>query len=640
MANNLTLAQEPSSTCPYPVKHCGLRLCFEATDYINGAGANAHVTLELDPDNVPFLVGSTLVVFGTTFTVVPGTPTGPNQVAASTNPSTQWNNFKAALLSGLTVGLQPFTDYFTVVSSGLYITIQSIASGLNPPAPAGLFAGGVFVDSSNDGVTGSTKSGYHVVLDLFRKTGGSFTKVLGQNNHTFILPVQELAGGGNKVCFDVSSAFSVYPTPPPSDGSVWFLQENALALYYARYASFYKDDENPCGNVYSSYEQTETFKVINVVFELTDADGFSPYCFAASEEETLLLTDMPDDIVVCCDEKIWLSLYFNPDDFEGEVMLEYETIYEYSGGGEYTHTTELGGETVSEPSFFTFLANPLGCSPPLGPTQNAYVQIELDEAPWTVGSTFTVFGLTLTVVSGTPGTNELNPNGTPSQQMTNLYNALLSAEISPGVAFTSLYSVVSGFYLIITALSPGVNDPNPVGNFDGGIVVNEQSAGGGGVLTQITVTPRIVDGEPITAPKVIRFKDPKDCCCDTPLYFVGELGNIDFLEAGCAVSVDLEIDAVYSAKPASCADWINSGMWEVNNVSKEFYTCYITVKAQHEAYVRNFLKSVNKFFYDKDKEIYYRIVPAQKKYNIRKLDGVVYVEFSYHISYNLPNQIN
>ena len=77
MPNNLVLAQEPDSACPYPIKHCGLRLCFEASDYTNITAANAFVRFELDPDNVPWAVGSTLVVFGTTFTVVAGGPAPP-----------------------------------------------------------------------------------------------------------------------------------------------------------------------------------------------------------------------------------------------------------------------------------------------------------------------------------------------------------------------------------------------------------------------------------------------------------------------------------------------------------------------------------------------------------------------------------
>lgn len=644
MPNNLEIAQEPDSACPYPVKHCGLKLCFEASDYTNITAANAFVRLELDWDNVPWAVGSTLVIFGTTFTVVSGAPTGPNQVTSSSNPSTQWNNFASALLSGLTVGLDPFTDYYSV-SIGTYITITSVAPGLNAPSPSGLFAGGVIVDDSADGVTGSTKSGYHVILDLYRMVGGNWEKVCGQYENTYILPLQELPGGGNKVCFDITGAFSVSPTPPPSDGSTWYLQTEALARYYARYAAFYRDDEETCGNTYSGYEQTQEFKVINAVFALTNTEGIAPYCYAASGEERLLLTQMPTTYEVCCNTPVWLSLYFDPDDFEDPVELEYLVELHFAGGATYTELFPIGDDPISAASFFTFLANPYLCELPEGITERASIEIELDEPNWTVGSTFTVFGITLTVVAGTPGVNELNPDANPSAQMTNLYNALLLAEISPGVLFTSQYNVSYGFIITITAMGTGFNPPNPVGNFSGGIFTDNAGSGGAGQLSSISITVQIpAAGEDeamqIAQTQTILVKNDKDCCCNTLLYFVSELGNIDFIEGTCPSTVSLDLDVTSTGKPESCSDWINSGMWEVNNVAQELQTCYIAVKREHEKYIRSFLKSVNKFWLDTETGIYYRIIPAQNKYVLRKGDENVFIEFSFFLSYNLPNQIN
>ena len=639
MPNNLTLADELDSACPYPIKWCGLRMCFSASDYSGGAAANAFVRLELDPDNVPWTVGSTLTIWGITFTVVAGAPTGPNQISSSSNPATQWSNFYNALLSGITGGGLPFTDYYSL-SSGYYITITSVAAGLNAPSPAGLFSGGVIVDDSTDGVAGSTKSGYHVILDLYRLVDGNWEKVCGQYDHTYILPLQEVSGGGNNVCFDILGALSVYPTPPPSDGSTWYLQPNALAQYYARYAAFYRDDEDPCGNVYSGYEQTDPFKVINAVFALTDPDGIAPYCHAASGDNALLLTDMPAFYEVCCNNPVWLSIYFDPSEYTPPVELEYAVQVVYAGGATSAAVYPIGSGPIADPSFFTFLANPTGCDLPEGITERAFVQIELDEPDWTLGSTFTVFGITLTVVAGTPGLNEVNPDADPGQQMTNLYNALLAAEISPGVLFTSQYNVSFGFYITITAISSAYNPPAISGNFSGGISIYDQNAGGGGNPAQVEVYVQIVGGAQIAQTKTIYLKGGDDCCCTTPLYFVGELGNIDYIEGSCTVGIDLEIDTTTTTKPESCSDWINSGMWEVNNVAQEIQTCYITVKREQESYIRAFLKSVNKFWLDTDTGIYYRIIPAQKKYTLRKGGDKVYIEFSFYVSYNLPNQIN
>jgi len=637
MPNNLILAQEPDTQCPYPIKWCGLKLCFEASDYSGGAAANAFIRFELD--NAPWAVGSSLTIWGITFTVVAGAPTGPNQISSSANPATQWSNFYNALLSGITGGGQPFTDYYSL-SSGYYITITSVAAGLNAPSPAGLFSGGVIVDDSSDGVAGATKSGYHVILDLYRLLDGNWEKVCGQYEHTYILPLQETAGGGNNVCFDISGALSVYPTPPPSDGSTWYLQANALAQYYARYAAFYRDEEEVCGNVYSGYEQTETFKVINAVFALTDPDGIAPYCHAASGDNALLLTDMHAFYEVCCNNPVWLSIYFDPEEFVEPVALEYVSVVQYAGGAQASTVLPIGSGNIAEPSLFTFLANPAGCELPEDITEKAFVQIELDEPDWTIGSTFTVFGLTLTVVAGAPGINELNADPNPTQQMTNLYNALLAAEISPGVPFTDYYNVSYGFYITITAISGSYNPPLPSGFFAGGIFVSSQNGGGGGNPTQVTVAVQIVGGAQIAQTKTVYLKSGDDCCCTTPLYFVGELGNIDYIEGSCTIGIDLEIEATTTTKPESCSDWINSGMWEVNNVATETQTCFIEVKREQEHYIRAFLKSVNKFWLDTDTGIYYRIIPAQKKYTLRKGADKVFIEFSFHVSYNLPNQLN
>lgn len=638
MPNNLTLAQQPDTVCPYPIKWCGLKLCFTATDYIGGAAANAFVTLELDPDNVPWTVGSTLTIFGITFTVVSGAPTGPNQVSSSANPSTQWSNFYNALLSGITGGGQPFTDYYSV-SGGYYITITSIAAGLNPPAAAGLFGGGVVVDAFADGTAGATKTDYHVVLDLFRFTDGDWQKVCGQADHTYILPVQ---ADGN-VCFDVQNALSVQPTPPPSDGSLWYLQPNAVAKYYARYASFYRDDEQACGNIYSSYDETDEFKVINAVFNLRDTDGFAPYCYGANGQNALLLTDMPSFYEVCCNNPVWWSVFVDPADFVEPPEIEIVTEVTYAGGATYAEVTAIGGGAIAEPSLLTFQVNPNGCEPAEGITERAFVQLELDpdEAPFTFGSMLTVFGLTLVAVNGTPGINEVEIGTDAASQWTNLYNALLAAEISPGVPFTSLYNVAFGFYITITAISTSYNPPNVSGYFGTAISIYDLAAGGGGSPVSVSVVAQVVGGAWVAQPRTLNLKSgEEDCCCTTPLYFIGELGNLDYIEGSCTTGIELEIDDTTTGRAESCADWINSGLWEVNNVSQEVQTCYIEVKPQHEHYIRAFLKSVNKFWYDADTASYYRILPAQKKYTLRKGAEKVFIEFSFYISYNLPNQVN
>lgn len=637
MPNNLTLTNSPASECPHPIIWCGLRLCFSASDYTSGAAANAFVRFELDIDNVPWAVGSTLTVFGITFTVVSGTPTGPNQVSSSSSASGQWSNFRNALLAAVTGGGQPFTDYYSI-TGGAYITITSIAPGSNPPAPAGLFSGGVIVDSFGDGTAGVNKTGYHIILDLYRKVGGSWQKICGQNDHTYFLPLQETSGG-NGVCFDISGALSVSPTPPAA-GLTWFLQPEAVAIYYARYAAFYRDDDAPCGNVYSSYEDTEEFRVVNAVFALTNPTGFAPYCPAASGADTQIITDMPIlHDPVCCNSPIWWSIYYDPDVFGEPNSLEYIVETLFSGGYTHQETFPIGSGAITDPSWFTFLANPNGCAMPEGVGGYAWVSIELDEPNFTIGSTFTLFGITLTVVSGTPGINELNPDPNPVNQASNLYNALLAAEISPGVPFTSLYSITYGFYITITALSSGLNPPNTSGNFSGGILV-DSNPGGGGTPLQTTITIKAVGGDTLYAPRTLYLKSGNDCCCTTPLYFVGELGNIDYIEGSCTAGIDLELDAITTGKPESCADWVNSGIWEVNNSSKELQTCYIAVRPTNEKYVRNFLKSANKFWLDAETQKYYRIIPAQKKYTLRRGDDRVFVEFSFYVSYPLPNQIN
>lgn len=633
MPNNLTLANSPVSECPHPIRWCGLRLCFSASDYTSGAAANAFVRFELDQDNVPWAVGSTLTIFGITLTVVSGpATTGANQVISSSSASTQWSNFRAALLAAVTGGGQPFTDYYSV-TGGTYITVTSIASGLNPPAPAGLFSGGAIVDASGDGTAGANKTGYHVILDLYRFTGGSWQKICGQDDHTYILPLQD-TGSGNGVCFDVSGALAVSPTPPAT-GITWFLQPDAVARYYARYAAFYRDDETPCGNVYSSYDETEEFRVVNAVFALTNPYGFSPYCPAASGSEALIITDMPllhDP--VCCNNPVWWSIYFDPD-VSGEISLEYLVETLFSGGYTHQQAFPIGSGAISEPSWFTFLANPNGCSMPEGVGEKASILLELDEPGWSVGETFTVFGVTFTVVAGTPGVNEVQTNGDPGAQLNNLYVALVSA-------ISGSYSVVPiGNTILITALASGYNPPNPVGNFGGGIFVDNVVDGGGGPPLQTTITVREVDGEALYAPRTLRLKSGNnDCCCTTPLYFVGELGNIDYIEGSCTVGIDLELDTITTGKPESCADWVNSGSWEVNNAAREAQTCYIAVKPHNEKYVRSFLKSANKFWLDTETQKYYRIIPAQKKYTLRRGDDRIFVEFSFYVSYPLPNQIN
>ena len=639
MPNNLTLETSPAQLCPHPIRWCGLRLCFTASDYTAGTAANAFVQVEMDLDTVPWNVGSTFTFFGITFTVVSGAPNGPNQVASSTNPATQWSNFYNALLSGITGGGQPITDYYSI-SGGFYITITAISPGSNNPSPSGFFSGGVVLTASGNGASGVTKTGYHVILDLYKQVGNAWQKVCGQYAHTYILPIQETSGGGNGVCFDISGALSVQPTPPPTSGH-WYVQANAIGIYYAAFASFYRNEENPCGNDYSAYDQTDPFRVVNAVFNLSDEIGFAPYCPASSGAETQLITAMPLDMQVCCNTPIWWSLYFDPDIFPEPVSLEYLVESVFAGGLIDQQTLPIGSAPIAVPTWFTFLANPTGCALPTGAQERAFVRLELDEPDWALGSTLTLFGITLTVVNGIPGTNQLNPDANPAQQMTNLYNALLAAEISPGVAFTSLYTVATGFYITITAINAGYNPPGVIGNFGGGVQIDGQADGGGtGELRQVTVTVKEVGGSALYAPRTLRFKPQGDCCCQTHLYFVSELGNIDYIEGACTSGIDLEIDATTTGKPELCGDFVDSGVWEVNNASREAQTCYITVKPSQERYIRSFLKSVNKFWFDTETQKYYRITPAQKKYTLRRGDERVFIEFSFYVSYNLPNQLN
>ncbi|MGC8000495.1 hypothetical protein, partial [Salmonella enterica] len=88
-----------------------------------------------DRDAVPFELGSTLTVFGVTFTVVEGEPSAPNQVQADKRYKKQWENFYSALVAGKIEtlnGLVPFIDHYDL-SYGFYITITENSGKGTPP---------------------------------------------------------------------------------------------------------------------------------------------------------------------------------------------------------------------------------------------------------------------------------------------------------------------------------------------------------------------------------------------------------------------------------------------------------------------------------------------------------------------------
>lgn len=105
----------------------------------------------------------------------------------------------------------------------------------------------------------------------------------------------------------------------------------------------------------------------------------------------------------------------------------------------------------------------------------AYVSFELDQdrVPFPIGSTLTVFGVTLTVVEEGAGVNQVNASKDYNEQWRNFFAALLAAEIAPNVLFISRYSVSYSFYMTVRELQPMNVPPNPQGLFDNAIIIHE-----------------------------------------------------------------------------------------------------------------------------------------------------------------------
>lgn len=102
------------------------------------------ISLELDPDGVPFATGSTFTVFGATFTAVNHPPAAPNQVEIATDHNEQWENFYSALVSAVLPTQEPFTQYYSL-TYGFYITITDTANRSVPAAPSGFFKNSISV---------------------------------------------------------------------------------------------------------------------------------------------------------------------------------------------------------------------------------------------------------------------------------------------------------------------------------------------------------------------------------------------------------------------------------------------------------------------------------------------------------------
>ncbi len=112
----------------------------------------------------------------------------------------------------------------------------------------------------------------------------------------------------------------------------------------------------------------------------------------------------------------------------------------------------------------------------LVPKPKGYVKLELDRdrVPLKIGSTFTVYGVTLTVVEGyTDKPNEVQATKSYNQQWENVFTALSYAEISPGVKFIDYYSLSYGFYITITDMGRRDVPALPSGFFDGAIILHE-----------------------------------------------------------------------------------------------------------------------------------------------------------------------
>ncbi len=112
----------------------------------------------------------------------------------------------------------------------------------------------------------------------------------------------------------------------------------------------------------------------------------------------------------------------------------------------------------------------------LVPKPKGYVKFELDRdrTPLKIGSTLTVYGVTLTVVEGnTDKPNEVQSSNSYNQQCENVFTALSYAEISPGVKFIDYYSLSYGFYITITDMGRRDVPALPSGFFDGALILHE-----------------------------------------------------------------------------------------------------------------------------------------------------------------------
>lgn len=112
----------------------------------------------------------------------------------------------------------------------------------------------------------------------------------------------------------------------------------------------------------------------------------------------------------------------------------------------------------------------------LVPKQTGYVKLELDRdrLPLKAGSTFTVYGVTLTVVDGkAEKPNEVQISKSYNQQWEHVFTALSYAEIMPGVKFIDYYSLSYGFYITITDMGRRNEPAMPAGYFDGAIILHE-----------------------------------------------------------------------------------------------------------------------------------------------------------------------
>lgn len=109
------------------------------------------------------------------------------------------------------------------------------------------------------------------------------------------------------------------------------------------------------------------------------------------------------------------------------------------------------------------------------PPKLEYVSFELDQdrVPFPVGSTLTVFGVTITAVDGEACANEVKVSKDYNEQWRNLFAALLAAEISADVPFSSHYTVSYGFYITIRELKPFHIPAAPEGFFNNAIAVHE-----------------------------------------------------------------------------------------------------------------------------------------------------------------------